>query len=469
MFSKFKWITLAEWSPSIVAFVTFPLLARLLGAEGYGLWNQLAVISAMFVHVAQLGFLPHSSRWIAGTTDPTERKNHLGTILVLLVVSSLVAIGVFWGISYLKVFVWIVPYRELLALGIICLVLYPFLRMFWLSLNNPKLYFGITASRDLLWLVAIVCVWNIAGTIWDVLLSQILVYSLVILGGLLVLLKKQGELKWDATLARKYLKFGLPVLLSSYFAWVVMSFDRVVLGRYWPDAVVGNYAATYNILTPIHSLLTPIFSWVLVETARLKGEGKESALRSLFQSLFRLLHFVFLPLLMILWALSPVLLPLLAGRDFFLDPPYSFLMFIGFGFYILLHVAIYVLTLYDQPWQLLKNWFVAAAVSLGLNLMLIPSLGALGAALAFCVSFGVLTLLLFRVSRGYIAISWEPQTLLIPYGAALFFAAIGWLRVAMIFKAILLLAGSAIYFAIIFSRSSELRQLTRKMSGAQSE
>ncbi len=94
--SALVWRFVAEGTGRAAAFLTMPLLARLIGADGYGEFTLAQASIAALVPVASLGLGFSLVRRIAGALDPTEITTRLVAALVLATIAVLPVAALLW-------------------------------------------------------------------------------------------------------------------------------------------------------------------------------------------------------------------------------------------------------------------------------------------------------------------------------------------------------------------------------------
>ncbi len=94
--SALAWRFVAEGIGRAAAFLTMPLLARLVGADGYGEFTLAQASVAALVPVASLGLGFSLVRRLAGTLEPAEMATRLAAALALASIAVLPAAALLW-------------------------------------------------------------------------------------------------------------------------------------------------------------------------------------------------------------------------------------------------------------------------------------------------------------------------------------------------------------------------------------
>ena len=93
---------------------------------------------------------------------------------------------------------------------------------------------------------------------------------------------------------RAVLSFGATVLVTNLVNWTVGSLDRLLVGRMFSAATLGNYSAAYNLIfAPVGALYPNLQSTVFSSMARIQGDMPR--LRNIYLGLLQAVSVVFLP------------------------------------------------------------------------------------------------------------------------------------------------------------------------------
>jgi O-antigen/teichoic acid export membrane protein len=182
---------------------------------------------------------------------------------------------------------------------------------------------------------------------------------------------------------REMLRFGLPVVPVGVFQWIIMSSDRILLGNMTNSSEVGIYAIAWSLISPI-GLLTASFAMAY-------GPFSMSLIN---HPSSRQVYAKVLTLYSVLGCLLCTAISLFALDivDLITTPQYHaaaglipYLAFSGLS-YGAISIAITGLTIAKKTTLIALGTFIGAALNVGLNLILIPSLKKQGAAISFLAS-----------------------------------------------------------------------------------
>jgi O-antigen/teichoic acid export membrane protein len=266
---------------------------------------------------------------------------------------------------------------------------------------------GLTVAATLILVVALdqgpigVIVGNFTGT-------------LIVYAGLLAYRREQLGFELDRPLLRAMNRFGMPLVPSALFLWVLNFSDRFFLVKLAGAREVGLYSIGVRLASAIILFLAafrtawPAFAYSIEDDAEAKRTYS-----------FVLTYVVVITswMALALGVLAPWLVRLLTTEEFYsaerVVAPLAFAA-AAFGAYIVVVIGI------GRVRRTRSNWVItgaAAALNVGLNLLLIPEYGMIGAAVATIGAYGTL----------FLAMAWKAQRLYpVPYQ---------WRRVATAFGA----------------------------------
>jgi O-antigen/teichoic acid export membrane protein len=197
------------------------------------------------------------------------------------------------------------------------------------------------------------------------------------------------------------LKFSLPTAFSGMFAALVLIIDRVLIGVYRPEAEAGIYQAIslisvlfITILSAFKTIVSPLIADLGQQTSDRLG------LDSMVRTSIRWGLFVSLPINILIWFSAPEIITILFGPEYI--PGVAPLIILSFAYLVnLLSGSVdhfLIMTGHQTTWlRISALMFLVNVIG---NLILIPSMGMIGAALIMLATFSGISLLgLFSIKR----------------------------------------------------------------------
>jgi O-antigen/teichoic acid export membrane protein len=201
---------------------------------------------------------------------------------------------------------------------------------------------------------------------------------------------------------RDYLTFGINTVPSSVSSWAVSSSDRYVIGLLLGTSFVGYYSPGYNLGNILIIIIAP-FSFILPSAlSKYYDEQNVDAVRTILSQSLRYFLTLAIPSAFGISILSFSILRMLTTPEIaahgYMITPFVAVSALIFGVYV---VISHILILEKKTSALSKVWFIAAALNLGLNFMLVPSLGIIGGALTTLIAYSLALILTAYASFKY--------------------------------------------------------------------
>ena len=187
---------------------------------------------------------------------------------------------------------------------------------------------------------------------------------------------------------REYLYFGLPTMPGNFSSWVVNSSDRYMIAIFLGAAYVGYYAPGYALGNIISIFIAPLTFMLPAVLSKYYDENNLQGVQTILQHSLKYFLMLAVPSFVGLSILSKPILTIISTPDIasngYLITPFTALSSLFFGFY-----AIIVQILYLEKNTIItaKIWIGAAIINFVLNIIAIPLMGIVGAAITTLVSF----------------------------------------------------------------------------------
>ena len=256
------------------------------------------------------------------------------------------------------------------------------------------------------------------------------------------------EMAFDFRFSGKIFKKALPFGLALVFGSIYFYIGSVMLSKIKGDVEVAVYSAAYNIALAILFIPTVYTNAIYPVLSRYFKESKEG-LRVLYEKSFKYLYIVGLPISIGLYLLAGRIIFLLYGQAYsgavIALQVISWYLFIKFLNFLLGTV----LSSIDKQNKRMLGQGITAAFNVALNLMLIPKIGYIGAALATLITEVLLFILYYLyVSKGlyfynFSGILLKPAIAAAAMGVFIIFVDFG-LVLTMVFSAL-------VYFAVLLA------------------
>lgn len=393
---------LARGLPGVLNFIAIAVYTRLVNPEQYGAYTlAIATVSAtdaLLLHWLRLSLLRYLPKARAG--DDSTLATILRMYALLTVSVSVVAIAVSWLVID-DLFM-----RQIVLLGA---GLFAVQGAFELTVErerselSPRRYGLYAGFKSVIALAVGAGLAALGFGALGLLIGLIvaMVFPILVLGGAARWLVA-GRGKYDPGLARQIAVYGLPLAATSTLAFLVTGSDRFMLAGYIDTAAAGQYAVGYDLAQFTLGLLLSIVNLaaypLIVNT--FEKEGEEAARQTLRWAL-SLMLLIGLPATVGLAVLAPNIAGVLVGPGFadaatlIIPGIAAAALLAGLkAFYLDLAFQLSGNTI-TQVWVLL----VTVVLNIGLNVILIPYAGILGAVYATVAANVVAILLSWWLGR----------------------------------------------------------------------
>jgi O-antigen/teichoic acid export membrane protein len=226
------------------------------------------------------------------------------------------------------------------------------------------------------------------------------------------------EWRLRGRLVRNLLRFGVPLVLSSFASLFLNVGDRYILKWLTDAETVAVYGWASRLGGTINMLLVQSFQLAFtVVGLKMVGTGDLSLHRRTFRHFTIWSGWAVLGLSLLSYDVTMLLVKLFGVDPYYLnaDPmvlPIA-LGFMGYGIYIVVNNVLYATALTHV---ISMNVLVAACANAAFNLVMIPWMGAYGAALATTMAYALLAWMSARVAERRIHVGYPWKTVSIVVG-----------------------------------------------------
>lgn len=396
----------------LLSLILTPLLTHTLSHADYGVLTVLNVTLVFFSGLTQCGLCAafthvYNSDYHA---SPLDQQRAFATLLRLLGVGSLVIAALLYLGAVPMAFLLFhdnayAPDIRLVAL-LLLLQNIGMPGLTWLRLRGRVALFavltGLSVVCNLCLTLMLVAFWHLgcAGALWSGIGS-----ALVPIIGTAPLVVPLVRARFQLTLAYDLLAFGVSTLPGLLSVWMLQLVDRYFLLATGSLSLTASYSVAYtlgNVAAPL--VIAPFaLAWYSILHALARNARAQELFRQIFRYYSALLLFTACVVatgahLLLRWWFPPtyaILAPII---------PFIAFSNVWYGLFDLFSVGIHVR---GKIWYSVIYLPAAACLNLLLNFLLIPSYGALGAALATLLSYFALTVMTYLVNQSVYAIAFE--------------------------------------------------------------
>lgn len=398
------------------AFLTVPIYTRLLAPDEYGRWTFVLASVAVVSGMLALGGDSAYARYFFEAKDAEGRRlvtttwlSFLAAWSVLVVLVAIPFSGSFSDWSFDTD-----TYAILFALALAAAPLTLMSSMLGQALRNEfraKAYTVVNVGSTLLVIGLGVAGALIAARPLVGILAGGLIGTAVSLPVRIWLVRHLFGRRFSPTLLRRLLAFGVPLVPASLSWWVISTSDMIVLGKLSTLSEAGLYAVALGIASVLALFVTALGLAWSPHALQAYEERREDA-PAFFgrMATYIVVGFGALSVLVATFAREALMVlstPTFYGAALAVGP-----LALGFVASAAMQVTSAGISLRKKTYWFLVFSTAAAALNLGLNILLVPHWGMLASAWAACASYMFLTVGYALIGQRLWAIEYQYRRLL---------------------------------------------------------
>jgi len=375
---------------SLSSLIFIPIITKTFTTAEYGMWAQVTTTIALVPNIANLG-LPYTMvRFLSAEKEKSKIRESFYPMITVTFISTLIICGIFiifggqiadalfngsMQVLYITTVISFFACMNLMLITFFRTFKQMMKYSFFLVLQS---YIGVFVSIYLA-----LSGYTIETVVFGLLSGYMAVF--IMMAFLIFKYLGFGPVKWSNL--REQLEFAIPTIPSNVSSWVVDSSDKYVIGIIAGSVAVGCYSPGYALGSILLMFLSPfavLLPAILPEYYE-KGDMKQVDTYLSYSMKYYLLLTV--PAAVGMSVLSKPLLFIITTPEIamggYLITPFVCLGALFMGMY---GITNNILILEKNTKILGKLWIIIAIANVGLNILLVPYLGIIGAALAtlFC-------------------------------------------------------------------------------------
>lgn len=456
--SQVGYVIAAHLAGRFLSLVRIPILTKALGATLYGTWSLISVTVSLVVPFAMLGLSMGVVRFLsAQKNDANVREDFSSALSTVFISGAAFSVLLFALADYLAVSILKDPgaalYVRLGSVLILLNSLQPVVLAFFRMRRRIGLYSTLSISQNVLQIGLLAAAIALGYSLYGAITATIASITLVTVVALLLIFREIGVAVPRFSNIKSYLRWGVPLTPNTALVWVMHTSDRYMVSYFLGVGAAGVYSASYGIGDYATFALAPLLTVLFPHASKTYDEGSPDETRSYLKHSLRYLMMISIPAAFGLSVLAKPLLQILTTPEFVAGSivvPWVAFGTVLFAFRQICNLGIYMVNRTRISTALLG---VSAALNVVLNLLLIPRVGILGAAVATLISYAMLAMLTLLVTRRYLKFDLSLHFI----GKSLVSAGIMALCIGLIHPQslwpvlICIVLGAVIYFAVLMA------------------
>ena len=361
----------------ILPIITTPYVTRVFSSDDLGIYGYFNSIVTYFILLATLGVANYGTKEISGNRK--EIKKNFWGIYTLQFGAALLSILLYIllcrGISTMQN-----PVAYILGLSLVS----KGLDISWLF-QGLEDFRKITARNITVKLVGVSAIFLFIKSASDLYLYVFLLTAFELLGQLSMWVPARefiGKPHFDLGYAKHHLKPIILLFLPQIAISLYVTLDRTMLGALASTRDVGIYDQALKLVNILLTLVTSLGSVMLPRVSSLLSKGDHKAVNKMHELAFLIYNLVIFPIIAGILIVNDDFVQFFLGKDF-QDARYAISIMIFRMFFIgwTNIMGIQILIPHNKNKEFMVSTTVPAILSVGLNLLFLPKLGYIGAAI----------------------------------------------------------------------------------------
>ncbi len=361
----------------ILPIITTPYVTRVFSSNDLGMYSYFNSVVTYFILLATLGVANYGTKEISAHRKEIEKN--------------------FWGVYSLQ---FAATWLSILLYLVLCFLL-P-------SMQNPVAYILglslVSKGLDISWLfqgledfrkitvrnitvklIGVISIFLFVKSANDLYLYVFLLTIFELLGQLSMWLPARqfiGRPHFDLKYAKKHLKPVILLFLPQIAISLYVTLDSTMLGTLASTRDVGIYDQALKLVNILLTLVTSLGSVMLPRVSNLLSSGDHKAVNKMHEMSFLIYNLVIFPIMAGMLIVNDDFVNFFLGQDF-QEARYAIAIMIFRMFFIgwTNIMGIQILIPHNKNKEFMLSTTIPAIVSVGLNLLLLPKLGYIGAAI----------------------------------------------------------------------------------------
>ncbi len=390
---NFAYNSILTVSTYLFPLLVYPYVSRTLGLSNIGIVNFVDSLVNYFVFFSMMGIMTVGVRETAAARNDNSRLSQtFMSLLTLTGITTLTAIAVLWIAMYTVP--TLVPYQDLLYVGIIKLVFNLFL-MEWFFTGMEDFKY-ITNRSIIIKCIYVASVFIFVRNPSDYKTYYVLSVLMVAANAIVNILYSRTIVSYSfrqidfRPFVKAFFIMGVYMLLTNVYTYL----NPVWLGFVTGTDEVGYFTTATKLHTIIMAVLLSFTNILFPRVSYLLAEGKKEEFWDKITISFDAIFLFAFPTIVFLVTIGPDLLHLIVGDGF--EGSYTPLRIIS-PLVLIIGIEqiliIQILLAMHQDTTVLYNSFIGALVAIVLNVLVTSQLGASGSAIVWLVAESVILIL----------------------------------------------------------------------------
>ena len=390
------WVATSQLIMALTPFVTLPALTKVYGTEIYGVWQQVIITINMFAPILCLRLETACVRFLSGSESKEKLSEAFGamlcpvllfiflSLLISLFIKRELSILLFANTKYTHLIPLTFAWASTEALFIFSL---SYLRARRKIKKISIIQSALSIFKTLFIVTLAILEYQLKSIIIFLIIGQ--TFFLMIIS--IIIIKEIGVPRLNLEGIRQYLYYSIPLIPNGALLWIVNSSDRYFIVHIINLKQAGIYSASYAFGSIISLFFFPI-SFVLFPTvSKLWEEGNISDVSKYFEYSMKYFLLLAIPSAAGLYVVSQSMILILTTSEFMAGSGLVLIIVLSAVLLGIFQINVFIIHIIQKTKWIAFTIFIGASINVFLNIILIPVLGIMGAAISTLISYLVLS------------------------------------------------------------------------------
>jgi O-antigen/teichoic acid export membrane protein len=372
--------------------IFIPILTKTLGADAYGIWSQIIVTVSLLAPLSTLGITYAVNRFLAPEKDKKVVSSQFTAIIVTISSTSLLmslflyisaeplAQAVFGGADA-------APYIKLSSLLVFLTAVDNLVIDFFAGFQRVKRYSGLQLAQTFGEMILVSYFVLSDFGLFGAIVSLLLVRGIIFFVGILWISSDIGISRPDFSAFKLYLPLTIPIIPTALAYWFINLGDRYVIGYFMNSEAVGIYSACYGLGAMLGLFYAPLSGTLFPTMVRCYMANDLDGLNTYIKYSAKYYLMLAIPAVFGLSILSKSLLLTLTTPEFVGSYGVISIVALANLLYYYSLIINYILNLHKETKKASIVYMASSVINVAMNLLLVPLMGIMGAAIATLLTF----------------------------------------------------------------------------------
>ncbi|MEN0052124.1 MAG: flippase [Mucilaginibacter sp.] len=409
LFENSGWLLIDKLSKLFPGLIILALIGRHLGPEEFGIWNYALALTTIIGSVAILGMDKLAVKEIINNEQ--RQGITVSTIIVMRISAAIICMTISIGIVlFTRKHQQLYLYCTIFSALIIIMQSFDVLDYFYQAKNNVKRVIipkvAVFIAFCMVKLIIIFLGGSLMAFLWASAAELLVTYMVII-----VIFGYHNAadltLRIDWLLAKSLLAQSWPLMLSNLVVVLFMKIDLIILDVLSNAAELGKYVGAARI-SELWYAIPMVISVAILPGLIQKKKISHNAYLLTLEKWLRLSFWLSAGIALLVTLTAHLIIPFLYGEAY-MTASWMLMIHVWAGIPVFLNIVLVQYLFVEGEYKIyLYGNLCGLIVNIGINLLLIPSYGGIGAAIATVVAYASvygMLLLLDKSGQGYLLTS----------------------------------------------------------------